>query len=430
MTATDAQGGEAATSGMRPPPSLAQLTRVFGRIGLLSFGGPAAQIALMHRELVGARAWLDEQTFLRALSLCMLLPGPEAMQLATYAGWRLRGVTGGLLAGALFVLPGALVIAALVAVYVQVGTVPVVQAGFLGVKAAVIVIVIEALRKLAARALTSPAAWILAGLAFSAIFALSLPFPLIVAAAALWGFLGTKPGVAGKSVLPPPPFRIAATLLALWLVPLVLLDLSGPPLLADIGWFMARLAVVTFGGAYAVLAYMTQTVVDQYHWITTAQMIDALGLAETTPGPLILVTQFVAMLSAHLAGGPALAVAAGLVALWATFVPCFLWIFTAAPYLDHIAGRPRPAAALAAITAAVVGVILNLSLWFALHVLFTEISELRAGPVALPLPDWTSLDPLALSLVALAAVWMIPLRRGMGETVLLLALAGAGSHFL
>ncbi|WP_328805313.1 chromate efflux transporter [Ruegeria pomeroyi] len=430
MTVKNSASGPLSDSATTAPPALAEMARVFGRIGLLSFGGPAAQIALMHRELVETRPWLDEQTYLRALSLCMLLPGPEAMQLATYAGWRLRGVTGGLLAGALFVLPGALVIAALVAVYVQVGSVPLVQAGFLGIKAAVIVIVIEALRKLAARTLKTPAAWILAGLAFVAIFALSLPFPLIVLAAALWGFARTAPGARAQTALPRPPYRSAALWLTLWLGPLLLLERFGAPLLADIGWFMAKLAVVTFGGAYAVLAYMTQTVVDQYHWITTAQMIDALGLAETTPGPLILVTQFVAMLSAYLDGGASLAALAGLVALWATFVPCFLWIFTAAPYLDHIAGRPRPAAALAAITAAVVGVILNLSLWFALHVLFSDVSVLRAGPVSLPAPQLSSFDPLALALAALAAVWLILLRRGMGETVLLLALAGAGSHFL
>ncbi|WP_439653265.1 chromate efflux transporter [Ruegeria alba] len=430
MTVKTSEGGTHATTAPAPPPALTEMASVFGRIGLLSFGGPAAQIALMHRELVETRPWLDERTYLRALSLCMLLPGPEAMQLATYAGWRLRGVTGGLLAGALFVLPGALVIAALVAVYVQVGSVPLVQAGFLGIKAAVIVIVVEALRKLAARALKTPSAWIIAGLAFIAIFALSLPFPLIVLAAALWGVFRTAAGAPDETALPPPPYRIAATLLVLWLGPLLLLELSDAPLLADIGWFMTKLAVVTFGGAYAVLAYMTQTVVDQYHWITTTQMIDALGLAETTPGPLILVTQFVAMLSAYLAGGAGLAALAGLVALWATFVPCFLWIFTAAPYLDHIAGRPRPAAALAAITAAVVGVILNLSLWFTLHVLFTDISILHAGPVSLPVPRPSSLDPQALALAALAALWLILLRRGMGETILLLALAGAGSHFI
>jgi len=310
-------------------PDMAEMTRVFGRIGVLSFGGPAAQIALMHKELVEERSWLDEPSFLRALSLCMLLPGPEAMQLATYAGWRLRGVPGGLLAGLLFVLPGAAVIAVLVLLYAAYGQLAPVQAAFLGVKAAVMIIVLQALRKVASKALTTRTSRVLAGISFVAIFAFALPFPLIIALAALWGFF-TEADTAPAPTLPQPqgrPLRTAALWLTLWLAPLILLTLSGQTLLADMGWFFARLAVVTFGGAYSVLAYMTQTVVDQYGWITTPQMIDALGLAETTPGPLILVTQFVAMLTGQMQGGLTLALMAGVVALWATFVPCFLWIF-------------------------------------------------------------------------------------------------------
>ena len=408
-------------------PDTPALIRVFGRIGLLSFGGPAAQIAVMHRELVEERPWLDEPTFLRALSLCMLLPGPEAMQLATYAGWRLRGVAGGLIAGLLFVLPGAAVIAVLVLLYAVHGDLPLVRAGFTGIKAAVIVIVLQALLKIARKALTRGSAWGLAGAAFLAIFAFNLPFPLIIAAAALWGAASAAPREVPTIHAPPAgpaPLRVAAFWMALWLGPLVALSLTGPQLLADLGWFFARLAVVSFGGAYAVLAYMTQTVVQEHGWISTAQMIDALGLAETTPGPLILVTQFVAMLAGHLAGGVGLALAAGAVALWATFVPCFLWIFLAGPYLEQISARPRLSAALEAIMAAVVGVILNLSIWFALHVLFAELGRLSTGPLMLPVPRWESLDPAALGLAVLAGLLMLGLRLGMVPTLAILAGVG------
>lgn len=415
-----------------PPPDMRALFLVFGRIGLLSFGGPAAQIALMHRELVEQRPWLDEPTFLRALSLCMLLPGPEAMQLATYAGWRLRGVAGGLLAGGLFVLPGAVVIAVLAGLYAAYGQVPLVQSAFLGVKAAVMIIVLLALRSVAGRALGTRTGWALAGLSFVAIFVFALPFPLIIALAALWGFFTVAKGAPAP---PGPrlgwgPPRTALIWLSLWLGPLIGLSLSGQTLLADLGWFFARLAVVTFGGAYAVLAYMTQTVVEQYAWVTTPQMIDALGLAETTPGPLILVTQFVAMLTGHEQGGMALALAAGAVALWATFVPCFLWIFLAGPYLEQIAARPRLSAALAGITAAVVGVIANLSVWFGLHVLFGAVVRLEDGPLSLPWPVLNSLNPTALGLTVLAGLLMLVAKRGLGQTLALMALAGLASHYV
>ncbi|OWU67823.1 chromate transporter [Marinibacterium profundimaris] len=399
--------------------------RVFGRIGILSFGGPAAQIALMHKELVEDRPWLDEDSYLRALSLCMLLPGPEAMQLATYAGWRLRGVPGGLIAGGLFVIPGAIVIGVLVALYAAYGQLGPVQAAFTGVKAAVIVIVLQALRGVAMRALKSRGAWVVAGLAFLAIFALKLPYPVIIAAAGLWGYLKARDAAPGPAPATPAPLarpvRTAALWGTLWLAPLAALSLFGPPLLAEVSWFFAWLAVVTFGGAYAVLAYMTQTVVEQYGWITTTQMIDALGLAETTPGPLILVTEFVAMLAGYLSGGAGLAIAAGIVSLWATFVPCFLWIFLAGPFLDRLGTRPRLTGALSGVTAAVVGVILNLSIWFALHVLFARVGSIPLGPVDLPWPDTGSLDPVALALTACAAGLMFGLRWGMVQTLALCA---------
>lgn len=415
-------------------PSMRDMFKVFGRIGLLSFGGPAAQIAVMHRELVEDRPWLSEQGFLRALSFCMLLPGPEAMQLATYAGWRLRGVSGGLLAGLLFVMPGAIIISVLVGLYATYGNLDLVQAGFLGIKASVVIIVLLALRKLARKALHGVDAWVLAGLGFIGLFALNLPFPLIVLGAGFYGLLrGGKAGEIDGTIQSFNAAQAGRQLLTwggLWLLPLIALSLSGANFLANIGWFFAKLAVVTFGGAYAVLAYMTQTVVEKHHWISTEQMIDALGLAETTPGPLILVTQFVAMLAGLLAQGPALGLAAGLVALWATFVPCFLWVFLAAPYVEQISSHPRIGAALKSITAAVVGVILNLSVWFALHVVFAEIKRFEYGLLSLAVPNWSSLDPVALSLICLAALVAVLTRGSMVFALLLMALAGACTTFL
>ncbi len=409
-------------------PDIAELVRVFGRIGVLSFGGPAAQIALIQRELVEARGWLEQAEFLRALSFCMLLPGPEAMQLATYAGWRLRGTLGGLIAGLLFVIPGALVIFALAFAYASYGQLDAVQALFLGIKAAVVIIVLMALRGLAARALRGRADYILAALSFAGIFFLQLPFPLIIAAAALFGYLRSAQDRAEHQPAANTPIRLAETLrtaanwLAIWLVPLVALVLFEQALLADLALFFSTLAVVTFGGAYAVLAYMTQAVVTDFGWLDTAQMIDALGLAETTPGPLILVTQIVGILTGLNQGGMALGLAGGIVTLWMTFAPCFLWIFTGAPYIDALAYKPRLRAALASITAAVVGVILNLSLWFALHVVFGEVTLTGFGP----LPDWTSFDWQAASLIALAAALHLRLALPLPAYLAVMAVAGFG----
>jgi len=410
------------------PPSHQDLFRVFGRIGLLSFGGPAAQIALMQRELVESRQWLEQAEFLRALSFCMLLPGPEAMQLATYAGWRLRGTLGGLIAGGLFVLPGALVIFALALAYASYGQLDVVQALFLGIKAAVVVIVLMALRGLAKRALRGRADYSLAALSFVGIFFLQLPFPVIIAAAALWGFVIAAPDntPTGKTPVDSTPVLLRNTLqtaslwLALWLIPLGLLIWLERGLLADLALFFSTLAVVTFGGAYAVLAYMTQAVVTDFGWLSTGQMIDALGLAETTPGPLILVTQFVGILTGLSQGGPALGVAAGIVTLWMTFVPCFLWIFTGAPYINALAHKPRLRGALACITAAVVGVILNLSLWFALHVLFAQVTLTGFGPV----PVWSGFVWQAGALIALAFLLLQRLALPLPAFLMVMAVAG------
>ncbi len=411
---------------------LAHLFRVFAKIGLLSFGGPAAQISLMHTELVDRHRWLTEKQFLGALSFCMLLPGPEAMQLATYAGWRLRGVIGGLIAGLLFVLPGAVVILGLALGYASYGQMPAVQATFAGIKAAVIVIVLQALLSLSRRALQGTGDWLLAGAAFLAMFFLSVPFPLIIAIAALVGLWrgGKAPatGVAppGPSVPPLQTLGTVALWAGLWAAPVLVAWAWDATFLTDVALFFSKLAVVTFGGAYAVLAYMTQAVVETHGWLTTAQMIDALGLAETTPGPLILVTEFVGLLAGHAQGGTGLALLAGALTLWVTFTPCFLWIFAGAPYVEALLARPRLKGALAGISAAVVGVILNLSVWFALHVIFADVARSPFGP----LPDPASFLPLNAALTALAAVLLLVLRLPMMAGLALMAGVAASLHFL
>ena len=407
-------------------PGWNDLLRVFGRIGLLSFGGPAAQIALMHRELVEERTWLSEKQFLSALSFCMLLPGPEAMQLATYAGWRLRGTAGGLLAGGLFVLPGAIVIAGLAWAYIAWGGAPLAQALFVGVKATVVVIVLQALLRLSNKALRGPADWALAGIAFVAIFLLGVPFPLIIVCAAIWGAVTCQDTKTAPLPLMPPVQTMRTVLIwaALWATPLVILWLADAGFLMELALFFGKLAVVTFGGAYAVLAYMTQAVVTEHGWLSTPQMVDALGLAETTPGPLILVTEFTGILAGFAQGGTEMAILAGLLTLWMTFTPCFLWIFAGAPYLERIAARPRLSAGMAAITAAVVGVILNLSVWFAIHVYFARVSG-GVGPLPIPLPDLASFQPLALGLSLFAWVMMTRLKRGILLTLAATSMTGA-----
>jgi chromate transporter len=389
--------------------SYSELTRVFGRIGLLSFGGPAAQIALMHKSLVEERDWLSEDQFLRALSFCMLLPGPEAMQLATYAGWRQRGILGGLIGGGLFVLPGAAVIMVLALLYGSYGALPLVQAVFLGVKATVVVIVIEALIKVSKRALKSRTSVWLAAFAFVALFFFALPFPLVIVIAGIVGAMTATTNAPSVEATRFPWAKSAAIIVIgclLWAAPFAFIG-AGHPILAEIGSFFAWLAVVTFGGAYAVLAYMTQAVVGDFGWLTTPQMMDALGLAETTPGPLILVTQFVGMIAGAQAGGTGLALIAGALTLWVTFVPCFIWIFAGAPLIDWLEQQPRLKAALAGITAAVVGVIANLSVWFALHVFFDTVTPFTAGPLTTVLPDVMTLQPFALGLAVLAGVLLL-----------------------
>jgi chromate transporter len=417
-------------------PSLAQATRIWWRIGILSFGGPAAQIALIHKEVVEENNWLSEPQFLNALSFCMLLPGPEATQIAAYAGWRLHGVIGGLIAGLLFVLPGAAIIMALAWVYSVYGNVPLVAALFYGIKAAVLVIVVQALFRVAKKALSQNIHWIIAGLAFVGIFFLSIPFPFIILAA---GFTGWILSVKQVSDVAPsvPNISVKQTTktvllwLGIWLLPLLALALLGAPdLLIDIGRFFSTLAVVTFGGAYAVLAYMAQDVVVQFGWLTAGEMIDALGLAETTPGPLILVTQFVGFLAGYKDAGIVMALAASLLTLWVTFVPCFLWIFAGAPYIEWIAEQPLLRGALQAITAAVVGVILNLSVWFALHVLFGSVEKEQLGFITLWIPDISSIQWLAIGLFMLSAYLAFRWRFDMFKILAITALLGAGGKIL
>ncbi len=426
----------------RPEPTLREALPVWAKIGVTSFGGPAGQIALMHRVLVEERAWIGPERFLHALNFCMLLPGPEAMQLATYVGWRLHGTLGGLAAGLLFVLPGALVVLGLSMAYALFGQAPLVAAAFVGIKAAVLVIVIEALIKVARRALHRPHDWAIAASAFFAIFFLGAPFPLIVAAAALIGLLlalafpqAPPPPLTAPPVSLTQTLRTAALWLAIWILPLLAVAalFGRGHVTADIALFFSKLAVVTFGGAYAVLAYMAQRAVETYGWLSAGEMLDGLGLAETTPGPLILVTEFVGFLAAYRnGGGPPLAygLLGAAVTLWATFAPCFLWIFVGAPYIERLGSNAKLAGALGGVTAAVVGVILNLSLWFALHVIFGRVTSVGRGPFRLWLPEFSSFDLAAALLAGLAAVLLLRFRLGIVVTLGLTAGAALAVQLL
>ncbi len=401
---------------------------------MLSFGGPAGQIALLHKEVVEQRQWLSEQEFLRALNFCMLLPGPEAMQLATYCGWKLHGQKGGLIAGSLFVLPGALVMLALSIFYATVGQVSLVQSLFWGIKVAVVAIVFEALLKIARKALKRNIDWVLAGLAFVALFCFGLPFPLVVAGAALVGVALAKNSPRDVSFARPQyrdTLQTVVIWLGLWLLPLAGLyaAFGAGHIYTDLAQIFSTLAIVTFGGAYAVLASLGQSVVEQFGWMTPQQMMDGFGLAETTPGPLILVGQFVAFTSAQTnQGGIWSGIFASAIFLWMTFVPCFLWIFAGAPWIDWLDTWPRIRSALSAITAAVTGVILNLSLWFALHVIFGKAERLP-GFVPMWWPDWQNFDAAALLLAGALAFVLMRLQAGIPKTLALGLVAGLIWHF-
>jgi chromate transporter len=422
--------------------SFAEATRVWARVAALSFGGPAGQIAMMHRIIVEEKRWIGETRFLHALNYCTLLPGPEAQQLAIYIGWLMHKTRGGLVAGILFVLPGAIAIMALSWIYAIFGNVGAVQALFFGLKAAVLAIVLEAVLRIGRRALKNNVMVGLAAAAFIALFFFDAPFPLVILIAGIIGFVGGRSGwasflsgnghgkVGGKQVADAEAalgegvpaharpslswsLKIAAVFLALWLIPVVgLLALLGQGnVFTDIAIFFSKMAMVTFGGAYAVLAYVAQQGVDHYGWLKPGEMLDGLGMAETTPGPLIMVTQFVGFMGAYRAPGVLNSLVAGtlggLLTTWVTFVPCFLWIFLGAPFMETMRSNKALSAALSAITAAVVGVILNLAVWFALHVLFRELREVSWLGMTLDVPVFNSINlpSLVLTLGALLAVF-------------------------
>jgi chromate transporter len=432
-------------------PSLTEALRVWGKIGLLSFGGPAGQIALMHKIVVDEKGWIGERRFLQALNFCTLLPGPEAQQLATYLGWLMHGVRGGLAAGMLFILPGAFVMLALSLLYVTLGAVPLVAALFFGLKCAVLVLVIEALIRIGRRALKGRAAYLMAVAAFVALYALQLPFPLVVLGAGIIGALlpgafhpsrhgadaGESTALIDRLLLADPgraqrlaggARRAGIAALVLWLVPVLLLVLVIGGTYGDIALFFSKMAVVTVGGAYAVLAYVAQDAVETYRWLTSAEMLTGLGFAETTPGPLILVLQFVGFLAGyHAATGPSgiagALLGAGLT-LWTTFAPCFAFVFLGAPLIEKLQGNRALAASLAAITAAVVGVIANLALWFGLRVLFHDVAVLSAGPMQFDLPVLSSLHLPAVLLSLLAAAAIFRFRLGVVRSLALVSVCG------
>jgi chromate transporter len=407
----------------------APFLRLWAKIGCLSFGGPAGQIALMQRELVDERKLIDPQRFAHALNFCMLLPGPEAQQLATYCGWMLRGVRGGLVAGLLFILPGALMMLGLSILYVSYGHMPLMQGLFFGIQAAVVAIVIEALIKISKRALKSRWHLAVALAAFVGLYAFKWPFPLIVASAGLLGYLvsqSTTQNVAAPTK-PIAPINVKAlgVGVALWIMPtLLLFGFAAGSIFFDLAFFFSKMAVVTFGGAYAVLAYVGQYAVGQAGWISQAQMLDGLGLAETTPGPLILVLQFVGFLAAFKSGGLWAGVAASFITLWVTFAPSFILIFAFAPMMDRLRQNAKLQSALAAITAAVVGVIATLALSFALHVMFDVVRDQPLGPFMPLLPVWGTQDVQACLLSLAAALLLLGAKRPMWQVLLVCAVVG------
>ncbi len=420
---------------MTATPSFSELIRVFTRIGCLSFGGPAGQIALMHKELVEDRHWINERDYLNALNFCHFLPGPEAQQLATLIGWRLHGVKGGLAAGLLFVIPGALVILALSILYAYAANLGWFSAMLVGVKAAVLAIVLQAVIRIGKKALDTPLQKITAIGAFTGLFFFNLPFPLVVLGAVLIGAIMAKSDQAPQAVCTGNPqlkdtLRTVAFWLLIWAMPLVavLMIFGQDHVLWDIGTFFSQLAVVTFGGAYAVLAYMAQEAVNSFGWLKPGEMADGLGLAETTPGPLIMVTQFVGFLAAFREPGGLTQLVAGLLGAglttWVTFAPCFMWIFALAPWIDRIQTMPRLKNGLSVLSAAVVGVIANLSLWFALHVIFARVEEENYGPLRLFVPDMTSLDWRALTLTIGAAFLVFRIKVGVIPLLAISTIAG------
>ena len=439
--------------------SFREALRVWAKVAALSFGGPAGQIAVMHRILVDQKKWIGEARFLHALNYCMLLPGPEAQQLAIYIGWLLHRTKGGLVAGTLFVLPGFVSIMVLSWIYAAYGNVGIVQALFFGLKAAVLAIVLEAVVRIGRRSLKNNVMRAIAAAAFVAIFFYSVPFPIIILSAAVIGFLGSHlgrsefsatggHGSAGDKGLADADsalgeelpaharptaawsLKIGAIFLVLWLAPvaILLLTLGSGNVFSQIAVFFSKMAVVTFGGAYAVLAYVAQEAVETYHWLKPGEMLDGLGMAETTPGPLIMVLQFVGFMGAFRDPNglsPLLAgTLGGILATWVTFTPCFLWIFVGAPFVEVLRGNRALSAALATITAAVVGVVLNLAVWFALHVLFASLRPTQWFGIHLDVPVLSSINvpSLVLTIGAMLAVF----RFKIGMIQVLLACSAVG----
>jgi chromate transporter len=442
ITAQPAVTGENSGHGI----SFADAFRVWLRVALLSFGGPAGQIAVMHRILVEEKNWISESRFLHALNYCMLLPGPEAQQLATYIGWLLHRTAGGIMAGGLFILPGIIAIMGLSYVYAAYGNVGIVEALFFGLKAAVLAIVIQAVVRVGKRALRNRIMIALAAIAFVAIFFFNVPFPVIIIGAGIIGYVGAKTGRSefaaighggggGKNAavddmlgdeLPEHvrpsvarALKVSVVWLLLWLVPVaaLLIGFGQANVFSQIALFFSKMAMVTFGGAYAVLAYVAQQAVEHYHWVGPREMLDGLGMAETTPGPLIMVLQFVGFMAAFRDPGtlsPMLAgTLGGLLATWVTFTPCFLWIFLGAPFIETLRDNKALAGALSAITAAVVGVILNLSIWFALHTVFRDTMPVRSFGLSFDMPVVSSVDLPALLLAIAAATAVFRFKLGM-----------------
>jgi chromate transporter len=445
-------------------PTFAEATKVWLRIAALSFGGPAGQIAVMHRILVEERRWLGDGRFLHALNFCMLLPGPEAQQLATYIGWLMHGVRGALIAGILFILPGVVAIMALSWIYAIWSDAGLLWGLFFGLKAAVLAIVVQAVLRVGKRALKNSAMQVIAALSFLAIFAFGVPFPAIIVAAALIGWGGTKAGlkafregdehgVVGTTHVADAEtllgeeiggfereartgaLRAGVVALVVWLLPVAALAILAPgSVFADIAAFFSKLAVLTFGGAYAVLGWVAQEAVGTYGWLTPGEMLDGLGMAETTPGPLIMVLQFVGFMAAFREAGwaaPLLAGAlGGLLATWVTFAPCFAWIFLGAPWMERLRENTALSAALTAVTAAVVGVILNLAIWFAIHVVWHEVVHLQAGPLSMDLPVLGSINWAAAALSVLALVAVLRFKLGMATVLGSAAVAGITLYFV
>jgi chromate transporter len=436
--------------------------RVWSEVAINSFGGPAGQIAVMHKLLVEEKKWIGESRFLHALNYCMLLPGPEAQQLATYIGWLLNGTRGGLWAGALFVLPGFLSILALSLLYTSFRDVTFVEGLFYGLKAAVLAVVVEAVIRIGKRVLKNGAMRAIAAAAFVAIFFLQVSFPVVVGTAALVGLVGGRLLPATFVVIRPkegggsddalldrlldavPPVRpsvgrtlgVAALWLAVWLGPVIALAVTlGPDdTFTQIGAFFTKAAAVTFGGAYSVLAYVAQQAVERYGWLRPGEMLDGLGMAETTPGPLIQVVQFVGYLGAYRNPGSLSPVVAGILAsvltTWVTYAPSFLWIFVGAPWIEWLRGNTRLGAALSAITAAVVGAVLNLAVWLAIHVLFATTAEDHLGPLRLLVPDLATVDLAALAIAVGAGVALLRFHTRMIPTLLVAAALGAALRLL